>query len=150
MKTPLIVPITEDNIAAAGSIHSISWQESHRSFCSAAFIAKHTPQAQTLYLQRELASGKKGFMIIDEVPLGIVTIHGSLIENLYILPEHQRRGYGSMLLEFAIEQCASVPTLFILSNNDDARRLYERKGFRSTGRINKLTDTLDECEYALR
>ena len=53
MKTPLIVPITEDNIAAAGSIHSISWQESHRSFCSTAFIAKHTPQAQKCNCKQE-------------------------------------------------------------------------------------------------
>ena len=145
-----IVPITEENITIAGSIHAESWQESHRSFCSDAFIAKHTPHAQTEHLRREIAAGKQGFLLIDDIPLGIVTIYDSLIENLYILPAYQRKGYGSALLEFAIGQCASAPTLWILSNNEGARRLYARRGFMPTGRMNRLSDTLDECEYILK
>ena len=54
-----IVDVTELNIADAGYIHSESWKESHKSFCSAEFVAKHTPEAQTEYLRREMADGKK-------------------------------------------------------------------------------------------
>lgn len=37
-----IIEVNEDNIAQAGRIHSESWQESHRRFCTADFVAKHT------------------------------------------------------------------------------------------------------------
>ncbi len=41
-----IVPVTEENISDAARIHSISWQESHRSFCGEDFIEKHTVEHQ--------------------------------------------------------------------------------------------------------
>ena len=50
--------VGEENLSAAGYVHSESWKESHRGFCSAEFVAWHTPQAQTDYLRRELAAGK--------------------------------------------------------------------------------------------
>lgn len=40
-----------------------------------------------------------------------------LIENLYILPDEQCKGYGTQLLEFAIQQCKGIPTLWILDIN---------------------------------
>lgn len=49
------VNVTELNVADAGCIHSESWKESHRSFCSAEFVEKHTPTAQAEYLRREIA-----------------------------------------------------------------------------------------------
>ena len=53
------VNVTELNIADAGRIHSESWKESHRSFCSAEFVEKHTPAAQAEYLRREIALEKQ-------------------------------------------------------------------------------------------
>ena len=44
--------------------------------------------------------------------------HHNLIENLYVIPDQQRKGYGEMLLNYVEEQCEGVPTLWILSNND--------------------------------
>ena len=38
------VEVTEQNIADAGCIHSESWKDSHRSFCSDEFVEKHTQQ----------------------------------------------------------------------------------------------------------
>ena len=55
------VEVTEQNIADAGCIHSESWKESHRSFCSAEFVEKHTPIAQAEYLRREMNAGKSVF-----------------------------------------------------------------------------------------
>ena len=81
-----IIDVTELNIADAGYIHSESWKESHKSFCSAEFLAKHTPEAQAEYLRREMAAGKKSSMLIDEYPVGLVSVYGGLIENHYVLP----------------------------------------------------------------
>ena len=142
------VEVTEQNIADAGRIHSESWKESHRSFCSAEFVEKHTPIAQAEYLRREMNAGKSVYMLIDDYPVGIVSVHGGLIENLYVLPSEQRKGYGTQLLEFAIQKCQGTPKLWILNINEGAYRLCTKNGFKETGNRKQLNKNLYEMELA--
>ncbi len=143
-----IVEVDEANISDAAKIHSLSWQESHRAFCNADFVALHTPERQREYLLCKLKIGYKLFMLLDAEPVGIVSVKESLIEDLYVLTEKQNKGYGSALLEFACAKCAGTPTLWILENNVNAARLYRRLGFTETGRRNVVTTGLDEIEFA--
>lgn len=143
-----IIDVGEHELDAAARIHSASWQESHRAFCTPEFVAQHTPQRQKAYLRGELEK-KRLFMLVDEAPVGIVSVWGSLIENLYVLPDKQGMGYGTALLEYAMAHCGGTATLWILDNNEGARRLYERHGFRLTGRQNWITQTLSELEMRL-
>ena len=145
----MIVTVDQSNLSEAAAIHSASWQESHRSFCSPEFIALHSPQHQKAYLQEKIDNGSKLFILIADKPVGVVSVTGNLIEDLYILPDYQQQGHGTRLLRFAIEQCDSTPTLWILENNKGAEKLYRREGFRETGRKNAITDELDEIEYTL-
>ena len=142
------VEVTEQNIADAGRIHSESWKESHRSFCSAEFVEKHTPIAQAEYLRREMDASKSVYMLIDDYPVGIVSVHGGLIENLYVLPSEQRKGYGTQLLEFAIQKCQGTPKLWILNINESAYQLYTKNGFKETGNRKQLNKNLYEMELA--
>ena len=142
------VEVTEQNIADAGCIHSESWKESHRSFCSAEFVEKHTPAAQVDYLRREIVAGKHTYTLIDEYPVGIVSVQSDLIENLYVLPSEQRKGYGTQLLEFAIHKCQGTPKLWILNINEGAYRLYTKQGFKETGNRKQLNGNLYEMELA--
>ena len=144
-----ITKVDEGNIADAGRIHSESWKESHRSFCSAEFVEKHTPSAQAEYLLREMNAGKSIYMLIDKYPVGIVSVYDRLIENLYVLPSEQRKGYGSQLLDYAIRHCSGTPCLWILNNNEGAYRLYTKNGFKETGNRKQLNDTLYEVELSL-
>ena len=144
-----ITEVDEANIADAGRIHSESWKESHRNFCSTEFVEKHTPAAQAEYLRREMNAGKSIYMLIDEYPVGIVSVHGGLIENLYVLPSEQRKGYGSQLLDYAIRHCSGTPCLWILNNNEGAYRLYTKNGFKETGNRKQLNDILYEMELSL-
>ena len=144
-----IEPVTAETLPLAGAVHSAAWQASH-SFCSAAFIAKHTPEAQTAYLKQEMEAGKALFVIWQgDAAVGVVTLQESLIENLYVLPEKQNQGHGTQLLQFVISHCEGTPTLWVLSNNQGAERFYHRHGFRPTGRIHRLNDTLWEAEMVL-
>ncbi len=136
----------ETNIKAAGWIHSESWKASHRSFCSEEFVEKHTAAAQAEYLRREMSAGRKFFMLIDEGPVGIVSICGNLIENLYVLPSAQNMGYGTQLLQFAVRQCDGIPTLWILNSNKGAHRLYTRNGFVETENRKQLKENLYKIE----
>lgn len=138
--------ITDKTIMDAARIHSESWKQSHRSFCSAEFVEQHTVEAQAAYLRREQDAGKRVFMLIDECPVGIVSVHGALIENLYVMPSQQRKGYGTQLLQFAVSQCKGAPHLWILNINEGARRLYERNGFSETGQQKQLNELLYEIE----
>ena len=69
-------------------------------------------------------------------PIGTLIVKRTLshfyLSGLYLLPEHQRQGYGSRLLEglLAEGQAHHLPVrLRVLRVNPQARRLYERMGF---------------------
>ena len=145
----MIVSTDNTNLRQAAVIHAISWQESHRSFCAPDFVALHTPERQQGYIQSKMDSGSQFYLLIEEEPIGVVSVNGNLIEDLYILPEKQNMGHGTKLLQFAVRQCTGKPTLWILENNINAKRLYHRLGFRETGRIHAVTDGLDEIELSL-
>ena len=145
----MIVSVNQSNIHDAAIIHSVSWQDSHRSFCSADFIAMHTPEHQEAYLQTKIDAGSKVFMLIEQNPIGIVSLTNSMIEDLYVLPDKQNMGYGTKLLQFAVEQCNGKPTLWILENNANAKCLYLKMGFQETGRIKTVADGFDEIELSL-
>lgn len=146
----MIVDVGEKDVTRAGEIHARSWQESHRAFCAPEFVAMHTPERQARYLREKMEKGSRVYMLLaDGAPMGVVSVTGSLIEDLYVLPEGQNRGYGTALLRHAIAQCAGTPTLWILENNHRAARLYRRMGFCETGRSNAITESLNEIELAL-
>ena len=92
--------------------------------------------------------GSKFFLLTEAEPIGIVSVKSGLIEDLYVLPQKQNMGYGTKLLQFAIARCTDTPTLWILENNAEAKRLYHKMGFRETGRIHAITNGLDEIELA--
>ena len=146
----MIQLVTNDNLYQAAVIHSAAWKQSHSSFCTPEFVAIHTPERQMGYLNSVLEKGAKLYiLIVSEKPVGIVSVLGGLIENLYVLPEEQGKGYGTRLLRFAMERCEGNATLWVLSNNRDARRLYERIGFAATGEAKHLSGILSEIEMCL-
>ena len=144
----MIIKVDLTNLLQAAEIHSNSWKESHRSFCSPDFVKMHTPKRQYEYLLNKMNCGSRVYMLVEDKPVGIVSVKECLIEDLYILPDKQNMGYGTKLLRFAIKQCTGIPTLWILENNTDAKRLYHKMGFRETGRINAITDKLNEIELS--
>ena len=145
----MIITVDRTNLLQAAMIHSISWKESHRSFCVPDFVERHTPERQQEYMQDKINCGSKFYMLVEDMPVGVVSVKECLIEDLYILPDKQKMGYGTKLLLFAIEKCTGIPTLWILENNTNAKRLYHKMGFQETGRIHAIAEKLDEIELRL-
>ena len=146
----IIASLTEENISDAARIHSISWQESHRSFCNEDFIQKHTVEHQKEYIREKMKNGSKFFILYDKEPVAVVSVKDELIEDLYVLPEQQNKGYGTHLLNYVVAKIKAqglIPSLWILENNHDAERLYLRQGFVPTGNRNHITGKLDEVEF---
>ena len=149
MRSAVIVAVDNDNLPQAAAVHAVTWQESHRSFCTPEFVELHSPEHQQEYMAGKMNSGSRFYMLVEDIPAGIVSVTGSMIEDLYVLPSKQNRGYGTELLQYAIKKCKDTPTLWVLANNTDAMRLYRRAGFRETGRINAITEDLSEIEFEL-
>lgn len=142
-----IIEVNESNVEEAATIHSISWQESHKAFCRSDFVALHTVERQKKYILDKMVAGSKFFMLVQKIGVGIVSVNKNIIEDLYVLPVMQNKGFGTELLRFAIEKCDGNPTLWILENNVNAARLYSRLGFRATGKRNFIAEKLDEIEF---
>ena len=100
-------------------------------------------------MRKKMNGGSKFYMLVEDIPIGVVSVKECLIEDFYILPDKQKMGYGTKLLQFAIEQCTGVPTLWMLENNTNAKRLYHKMGFQETGRTHTITEEIGEIELSL-
>ena len=145
----MIIEVDDSTLLTAAEIHSESWKDSHKDICTEEFLNKHSVKNQKDYLRDEMNVGKRVYMLIKEKPVGIVSVIGSLIENLYILPEKQHKGYGTELLFFAMEKCDGTPYLWILDGNVKAYSLYKKYGFALTGKRNMLSDTVSEVKMKM-
>ena len=140
---------SEEDFSAAGAVLSEAWRASH-GFCGPDFLARHTPEERTEYLKVGSQQGKRVFTIANGGKvLGLVSLCGSEIGDLYVLPEAQGLGYGRLLLDFAVRQAEGTPTLWLLENNAAAQRFYENAGFTFTGRENR-SGKLTEREMSLQ
>ena len=145
-----IIPVTEENAPLAGAVHAASWQASHRHFCPEEFVLRFDAQRQTEYLLEGMRRGKKIWLLLDPEPAGLISLtetgEGSLIEDLYVLPECERRGCGGALLKAAIAQAKGPVYLWILNNNLQALDYYHKRGFALSGREKPLSRSLSELE----
>ena len=143
----MIELVTDANIEQAAAVHALSWRESHSAVCTEEFLTLHTAERQRRYFQSLIETGAAVYLLSDNGRgVGTVSVRGNLIGDLYVLPEEQRKGYGTELLRFALERCTGVPTLWVLDHNRHAVRFYERNGFRMTGVSKELSARLAELE----
>ncbi len=50
------------------------------------------------------------------------------LNHLYVLPQHQRHGIGTRLLQAVQRNCPALQ-LWVFHKNEPARRFYEKHGF---------------------
>jgi GNAT superfamily N-acetyltransferase len=64
----------------------------------------------------------------DDVMAGIIAFHDDWLEQLYVLPEAQGQGIGSVLVQTA-KRFSERLQLWTFQRNAPARRFYEARGF---------------------
>jgi putative acetyltransferase len=62
-------------------------------------------------------------------PVAFMAIRDDFIDRLYVHPDHQNRGIGKALLDYARQLSPEHLWLYTLQINMDARAFYERNGF---------------------
>ena len=144
----LIKKVDKANIKEAAKIHSVSWQKSHSDICNADFIQIHTPERQEQYIVNKLRSGSEFYILFaGEKPVGVVSIKNNIIEDLYVLPDEQNKGYGSKLLVFVMKKCDKKSLLWILETNTKAENFYKKFGFKRTGKTLDIGKGLKQIEF---
>lgn len=91
--------------------------------------------AREVYLARDDA-GLAGFLILCMTGAFV-----GYIQTICIHPDRRGQGLGSRLVQFAEERILEEsPNVFmcVSSFNHDARRLYERLGYRVVGELDRL------------
>lgn len=134
-----IQPVTMENFSQAAQIYTASWRASHRDVCSREFLQKRDCAA---YLRDRI---KGLYLISGEKPVGVFRVWDNTLSDLYIHPEQTGKGYGTACVGYA-QKMTGVLRLTVLSSNEKAIRLYEKTGFRFTGRDVPLLNGLIERE----
>lgn len=134
-----IVPVDGMNFDTALEVYTESWRESHLGICSPEFL-KNRDYAG--YLRKKLGHL---YLISDDGPVGVFCLNGENFGDLYIRPQRQGGGYGTVCVQFAIKQSHRL-RLTVLSTNTAAIALYEKNGFRFTGNDIPLRGGLWERE----
>ena len=74
-------------------------------------------------------------------PAGYVAFNGDTVHHLGVVWDHQRRGYGSALLEFACMEIfgsgAREAFCWVLADNQAARAFYRARAWTETGALRK-------------
>ena len=84
-------------------------------------------------------------VIFDDNIIGWLTIHKTdgEIWAIYLLAEFRGKGYGTFLMNFAIDKLRSIGhkavCLWVFEDNEKARLFYEKTGFRLSDEKREMT-----------
>ena len=82
------------------------------------------------YFRDHILKNNKVWVVeIDKRVVAFMAMAGEFIDQLYIHPDHQRRGMGKSLLDFARMQSPNHLWLYTLRINVNACAFYEKNGF---------------------
>jgi ribosomal protein S18 acetylase RimI-like enzyme len=87
---------------------------------------------------RERSVARLGSVLAGFLVLNLKGAFVGYIQSVCVVPEQRRKGIGARLVQFAEERILSEsPNVFLCvsSFNHDARRLYERLGYRMVGAL---------------
>jgi GNAT superfamily N-acetyltransferase len=91
----------------------------------------HTIEQQKVYLLNEVVpKNRVRVASYDGTVAAFIAVTHESISQLYVDPDFQGKGIGSMLLNWAKEQSDGYLWLYTFERNAGAMAFYERKGFR--------------------
>ena len=93
------------------------------------FFARHHSDEN---IARDISNRKVYLLNVEGVDVGTVTINENEIARLFVLPEHQHRGYGKALMDFAENMISQTCTEIILDASLPAKGIYRKRGYVDT------------------
>ena len=83
-------------------------------------------------IRADLAAGKVFLLFDSGKAVGTVTVDGDEICRLFVLPEHQGRGYGRALLDLAERTILARHDEVRIDASLPAKGIYKKRGYRET------------------
>ena len=80
-------------------------------------------------IARDIEAGRVFLAMDGDTPVGTITLHGNEIGRLFVLPEHQGRGAGRLLMRFAEETIFARHETIVLHASLPAKRIYLTNGY---------------------
>lgn len=148
-----------------GKIHSESWKVAYKGIVPDLVLDNITPDKRERYFENALSENLEEDTLIfaDDKAVGFMTI-GECRDNdrdntygeiwgIYLLPEYWNRGIGSYYIKWGINELKNrnykKVTLWVLEDNLNSRKFYERMGFRHDGKVRDIDfgKKLNELRY---
>ena len=175
--TRLVDACQEKHFRDMSLLHALGWRAAYRDSIPAGYIAREiTDHRWTAVFRKNYEEGVyRGLLLYDgDRPLccatygpARVTPSGTICQfsspdlagwgelvSLYAHPDHWREGHGSIIMEEVLLRLseAGYPGcfLYVLRENDRARRFYEKHGFAWDGHSLEVTLTPDTILTDLR
>ena len=138
-----------------GLIHVKTWQEAYKGIVPEEKLNNMSPDNSAEFFRENLGDDENievGVVEIEKELAGFITIgkcrdddlnnNTGEIYGLYILPDKQRVGLGSKLLEWGISRLRKmnfeIAVLWVLKANKEAINFYRSRGFSREGREDHL------------
>lgn len=150
-----ILNITKELASKASEIYALSWKTAYQNIVPQQYLDKLPLERWTPFLQESPYAGY--ILKINDEYVATSSIApardekmagwGEII-SLYVLPAYFNQGYGKKMLVYVVDQLRKEGFdniyLWVLEENQQARRFYERNGFFPNG--DACTVTIDGKE----
>lgn len=153
---------------AVGRIHVESWNVAYRGIMPDDVIAKTDLAYRTQFWAERIADREWPVFLLEEdgQPVAFCQMIPSRdsdddgtsvghVTSLHVLPHLRGRGYGRVLMDHVLSEFRrrgfTAVTLWVIEENRDARRFYEKYGFHLDGGTRKYSKTnVPEVRYRIR
>ncbi|WP_242837289.1 GNAT family N-acetyltransferase [Alkaliphilus transvaalensis] len=154
-----------DDAEILGVIHSQSWKMAYKNIVPDEILDNITSDKRTEYFRKALKEGWEEDAIIykDNKAVGLICIgkcrdtdkedlYGE-IRGIYLLPEYWNIGIGTQLISWGLNELKKRAykevTLWVLEENLNARKFYEKVGFKHDGTVKAIIigKKLNEYRY---
>jgi len=150
-----------------GEIHSQSWKVAYKGIVPDSVLDNINADKRQKYFEKALSEkGEEDTLIFkDDKAVGFMCIGKCRDEDkddtygeiwgMYLLPEYWNQGIGTYLINYGLNELKSrnykKATLWVLEENINARKFYEKIGFKHDGTIKEidLGKKLNELRYEI-
>lgn len=148
-----------------GEIHSQSWKVAYKGIVPDEILNNITIEKRQKYFEKALTEGweEDAIIFMDNKAVGLICIgkcrdedkedSSGEIWGIYLLPEYWNMGIGSELINWGLGELKKrnydKAILWVLEDNLNARKFYEKIGFEHDGTVKEISigKTLNEYRY---
>lgn len=135
---------TSQHQEAIARLHAYSWQIHYRDILFDQYLDHDVMQERMVVWQRRFENPTKHQFVVlandQDLLVGFACVflnhdqqYGSLVDNIHVHPDWQRKGIGRNLMDHCVDHISELNDpfkmhLWVFKQNDIARKFYERMG----------------------